>query len=127
MAPMYYRGAKTAVAVFDVTKEVAASQIEAWRAELLQYSEPNVAIVVAGNKADMDHPAFNEEECRRLCERLDLPFFLTSAFTGDGVEETFMAAASLAHSRQPEAASSSNKSVRKLEGSKSFLRDPCIT
>jgi hypothetical protein len=36
----YYRGAKAAVIVFDVTKENAFDRIEYFRNEVLQYADP---------------------------------------------------------------------------------------
>lgn len=91
MAPMYYRGAKMAIIVFDVTKEDSLEKIDSWHKDLIAYAEPNVAISVAANKADQPHPHFNEDEARERCKRLGVQhFFLTSAFTGRCVDELFM-------------------------------------
>ena len=46
----YFRGAKAAVIVFDVTKQKHFDSIEAFRRDILQYADPAVVVAVAGNK-----------------------------------------------------------------------------
>mmetsp|Transcript_23783 Transcript_23783/g.29670 ORF Transcript_23783/g.29670 Transcript_23783/m.29670 type:complete len:202 (+) Transcript_23783:127-732(+) len=90
MAPMYYRGATAAIIVFDVSKENAWNTIQTWQKDLMTYAEPGVVICVAGNKVDLDPaPSFSEEACRASCSSWDATFHLTSATTGQGVDELF--------------------------------------
>lgn len=80
-----------AIIVFDVTKEDSFAKIDSWHKDLVAYAEPDVAISVAANKADQPHPHFNEAEARARCTRIGIHnFVLTSAFTGQGVDELFM-------------------------------------
>jgi Ras family len=42
MAPMYYRGAKAALIVFDLSKGYTVQKLARWRHDLLQYAEEGV-------------------------------------------------------------------------------------
>ena len=88
MAPMYYRGAKAAVLVFDVTNEESFNRVSTWLRDLKAHADPDVVICLAGNKCDKT-PTFNMEECEKEAAALGAKFFKTSALTGDGINEVF--------------------------------------
>ena len=91
MAPMYYRHARIAVLVLDVSKPpLPIEKLDAWRQEIKAHAAPDVTIVVAGNKSDLD--ASSLPGLKEVCNSLQLPFFLTSALSGDGVDDLFNAA-----------------------------------
>lgn len=88
MAPMYYRQAKAAVCVFDVTNEESFHRVSSWLKDLKSHADPNVVVCIAGNKCDK--PAtFNLELCDQFAKSVGSTFFKTSALTGEGVEECF--------------------------------------
>lgn len=88
MAPMYYRGAKAAICVFDVTNEESFKRVNTWVRDLKSHADPNVVICLAGNKCDKA-PAFDLHQCENLAKSLGGAFFRTSAYTGEGVQEVF--------------------------------------
>jgi small GTP-binding protein len=88
MAPMYYRGAKAAICVFDVTNEESFNRVTTWLRDLRAHADPNVVICLAGNKADKT-PTFDLSKCESLARTLGGSFFKTSALTGEGVQEIF--------------------------------------
>lgn len=88
MAPMYYRGAKAAICVFDVTNEESFNRVTTWLRDLRAHADPNVVICLAGNKCDKT-PTFDLSKCDSLARTLGGSFFLTSALTGEGVQEIF--------------------------------------
>lgn len=92
MAPMYYRGAKAAICVFDVSNEESFTRVSTWIRDLRSHADPNVVICLAGNKCDKE-PAFDLTKCEVLAKSLGGTFFKTSALTGDGVHEIFEALA----------------------------------
>ena len=49
MAPMYYRGAKAAVCVFDVTNESSYERVITWLRDLKIHADPNIVVCIAGN------------------------------------------------------------------------------
>jgi small GTP-binding protein len=88
MAPMYYRGAKAAICVFDVTNEESFNRVTTWLRDLRAHADPNVVICLAGNKSDKT-PTFDLSKCESLARTLGGSFFKTSALTGEGVQEIF--------------------------------------
>lgn len=88
MAPMYYRGAKAAVLVFDVTNEESFRRITTWLRDLRAHADPDVVICLAGNKSDRTS-TFDMKIAEEEAAGLGAKFFLTSALTGDGVNEVF--------------------------------------
>ena len=48
MAPMYYRGAKAAVCVFDVTNESSYERVITWLRDLKIHADPNIVVCIAG-------------------------------------------------------------------------------
>ena len=54
LAPMYYRGAKAAVVVYDITDRKSFTKAQDWVNELKQQCGPNLIISVVGNKVDLE-------------------------------------------------------------------------
>ena len=88
MAPMYYKQAKAAVCVFDVTNEESFHRISSWLRDLKQHADPNVVVCIAGNKCDKG-ASFDLAECSKFADSNEAKFFPTSALSGEGVEEMF--------------------------------------
>lgn len=54
------------------------------------YSWDNAQVVLVGNKSDLEHErAVTREQGEQLAGQLGLPFFETSARSGENVSETF--------------------------------------
>lgn len=88
MAPMYYRGAKAAVLVFDVTNEESFQRVTTWLRDLRAHADPDVVICLAGNKCDKT-PTFDLTTAEEEAVKLGCKFFQTSALTGVGINEVF--------------------------------------
>jgi small GTP-binding protein len=88
MTPMYYRGAKAAICVFDVTNEDSFSRVASWLKDLKAHADPNVVICIAGNKCDRSS-SFDINKANELAISNNGLFFRTSAMTGEGVEQLF--------------------------------------
>lgn len=88
MAPMYYRGAKAAICVFDVTNEESFNRVTTWLRDLRAHADPNVVVSLAGNKCDRP-PAFDLSKCDTLAKSIGGSLFMTSALTGEGINEIF--------------------------------------
>jgi len=88
MAPMYYRHAKAAICVFDVTNEESFHRVASWLRDLKQHADPSVVIALAGNKCDK--PAkYDLKMCDELAASVGASFHKTSAVTGEGVNQVF--------------------------------------
>jgi GTPase SAR1 family protein len=77
------------IIVFDVTDQKSFDDVEKWFDEIRKY-EPNVNIVLVGNKNDLNEKRkVSFEDSKKLADKLQIPYFETSAKEGVGVNETF--------------------------------------
>lgn len=91
LAPMYYRGAASAVIVFDVTQASSFERAKKWVHELRQnVSNPDLVIALVGNKVDLaDQRAVAEADARNYAAETNLLYFESSAKTNVNVLEVF--------------------------------------
>lgn len=89
MAPMYYRGAKAAICVFDLTNNTTFERLNTWIRDLKNHADPNVVICIAGNKCDKAGASRDIESFEEYARSVNGSFFLTSALTGIGIQEIF--------------------------------------
>ena len=88
MATMYYRNAKAAICVFDVSNEESFNRVASWLSDLRQNADPEVVVTIVGNKCDKK-PSFDLATCARFAEEPNVKFFKASALTGENVDEVF--------------------------------------
>lgn len=50
----YYRGAAGALLVYDVTRRETFESLATWLEDARQHANPNITIMLIGNKADLD-------------------------------------------------------------------------
>ena len=55
LAPMYYRGAAAAIIVYDITRPNTFKTLKNWVEELRNQGPKDIAIAIAGNKADLQN------------------------------------------------------------------------
>ncbi|KAK9689961.1 hypothetical protein RND81_09G094500 [Saponaria officinalis] len=86
----YYRGAVGALLVYDVTRKVTFENTARWLSELRDHTDPNIVVMLIGNKSDLRHlVAVSTEEGRIFAEREGLFFMETSALDATNVENAF--------------------------------------
>lgn len=51
---MYYRGAAAAILVYDITRSSTFKTLQNWVEELKSKGPKDIAIAIAGNKADLE-------------------------------------------------------------------------
>ena len=89
----FYRGARGCFLVFDLTRNNTLNSVKAWK-KGLESVEEDVIYFLIGNKADLkEQVAVSQESIDAIVEELNLPkdsFFITSAKTGEKVEEAFV-------------------------------------
>lgn len=86
----YYRGAVGALLVYDITKRQTFDNIQRWLRELRDHADSNIVIMLAGNKADLNHlRAVSSEDAEILAEKEGLSFLETSALEAINVENAF--------------------------------------
>ncbi|CAN0897459.1 Ras-related protein Rab11D [Linum grandiflorum] len=86
----YYRGAVGALLVYDVTRHSTFENAARWLRELRDHTDPNMVVMLIGNKSDLRHlVAVQTEEAKAFAERETLYFMETSALTATNVESAF--------------------------------------
>lgn len=86
----YYRGAVGALLVYDISKKLTFDSIDRWLKELRDHADPNMAIMLVGNKKDLSHlRAVTTEDAAMYAKVNKLNFIETSALDSSNVEEAF--------------------------------------
>lgn len=87
----YYRGASSALLVYDITRRETFNHISRWLEEARQHSENKMAIMLIGNKNDLEHRrVVSTEEGKEFADAHGLIFMETSAKTSFNVELAFI-------------------------------------
>lgn len=94
MAPMYYRGARAAMLVFDLGNEDSFHHAMSWLKDLKAHADPDVIICLVGNKCDR-HITVDIKSIESLASSIDAKFVKCSALTGEGVDAAFKALSTL--------------------------------
>ncbi|RWV88332.1 hypothetical protein GW17_00049588 [Ensete ventricosum] len=84
------RGAIGALLVYDVTRHATFENVERWLKELRGHTDPNIVVMLIGNKSDLRHlVAVPTEDGEAYAERESLYFMETSALEATNVENAF--------------------------------------
>ena len=80
LAPMYYRNSSAAVVVYDVSRSASFDTLRNWISELQAQGPKDIAIAIAGNKADLvDKREVETRVAKEYAEEIGALFFETSA------------------------------------------------
>ncbi|CAI6098615.1 unnamed protein product [Clonostachys chloroleuca] len=92
----YFRGASGALLVFDLSRRQTFQHVTDWLNDLRQIAEPDIVVILVGNKADLARQEKNErevtrEEAEEWAKRNGVMEYVeTSAKSGENVEKAFM-------------------------------------
>ena len=88
---MAYRGAKGVFLVCDLTRKETLNSLLKWNDSIIKITDEIPTIILA-NKCDLiGHRDITDDEIQDLASQLnDAPVIITSAKTGDNVEEAFL-------------------------------------
>jgi small GTP-binding protein len=82
-----YKGASGAFIVMDITRKETLNTFNSWVNSLYKITG-EIPIVVLANKHDLN-PAFGRPEIEAVLEEHEFPYILTSAKTGENVNDAF--------------------------------------
>ena len=86
----YYKGAKGAFIVYDITRKNTFDNIDKWISDLKTNGDKNIAIVLIGNKSDLeDKREVSNEDGIKKSEEFKIAFMETSALNGDNLNNAF--------------------------------------
>lgn len=86
----YYRGAVGALIVYDISRRTTFDSVSRWLDELKTHSDTTVAMMLVGNKCDLENIRdVSVEEAKSLAESEGLFFIETSALDSTNVKMAF--------------------------------------
>lgn len=87
----FYGGANAAFIVVDRTRPDCLQSIKKWYDEIVRFVEKDINIILVGNKTDLvDKIVISEEEIKYYAEENNFFYILTSAKTGENVNDAFL-------------------------------------
>ena len=86
----YYKGAKGALLVYDISRKSTFENIDNWLLDLKTNGDKDILIILIGNKADLlEKREVSIEEAQTKAEQYNIAFLETSAKTGDNIVKAF--------------------------------------
>jgi len=90
LAPMYYRNSSAAIVVYDISRSATFDTLRNWVAELQAQGPKDIAIAIAGNKADLaDKREVETRVAKEYADEIGALFFETSAKEDLNVSQLF--------------------------------------
>lgn len=90
LAPMYYRNAKIAFIVYDVSSAKSFESVMYWVEELRQNTGNDMIIAIVGNKCDLDSKRVVDfEKAENFAKSVNGVYIETSAKSGYGIDQLF--------------------------------------
>ena len=80
----YYKGAKGALIVYDITRKNTFDNIDKWITDLKLNGDKNLCIIILGNKREI-----NKNDGIKKAEMYKTAFLETSALNGDNISKAF--------------------------------------
>lgn len=94
MAPYrkkFYEGANCAFIVLDRTRADSLKNVVKWYNEIKNYVQKEINVILVGNKSDLlDKILVSEEDIRDVANKYKFNYIITSAKTGESVNEAFV-------------------------------------
>ena len=86
----YYKGAKGALLVYDITNKKSFDNLDRWISDLKTNGDEKISIVLLGNKSDLESQrVISTEEGKNKAELFKFAFMETSALNGSNIEKAF--------------------------------------
>ena len=86
----YYKGAKGAFIVYDITRKETFDNVERWYYDLKNSSDKNPTIMLIGNKSDLESQRqVSKENGEEKAKSFELAFLEMSALSGENLEKGF--------------------------------------
>ncbi|XP_063546820.1 ras-related protein Rab-21 [Cydia strobilella] len=91
LGPIYYRNSNGAILVYDITDEDSFVKVKNWVKELKKMLGPDIVLLIAGNKIDLEHErTVPLEEAESYAAMVGAKHFYTSAKLNQCVEDLFL-------------------------------------
>jgi len=86
----YYKGAKGAFIVYDITRKQSFDSVEKWVNDVTAVADKKITIILIGNKCDLeDQRQITKEQGEEKANKLEIAFLETSAYSGENLDKAF--------------------------------------
>lgn len=89
LTSQYYRDAKIALIVFDLTNPATLNSVTEWYNRLNDANQGQVVVCLVGNKNDLPNRQVSQEQGEAVAQEIQALYRETSAVTGKGITEVF--------------------------------------
>ena len=90
MITTYYKGAKGALLVYDITKKNTFDNIDNWLKELISINSNKMSISLIGNKSDLSLlREVPEKDAQAKANKYGIKFYETSALDSSNIKQAF--------------------------------------
>ena len=89
----YYKNAEGMILIFDVTEKKTFDQVGDWVTSIMENKQKDAKVILVGNKIDCEERVITKEQGEELAQKYQLPYYETSASTGQNVQKIFEALA----------------------------------
>ena len=87
----YYKGAKGALIVYDITNKFSFDSVDKWVQDLNSYGDKTITLLLVGNKSDLEEKRqILKENGEEKAKCFNLGFIETSACSGDNIDQAFV-------------------------------------
>ena len=86
----YYKGAKGAFIVYDITRKGTFESVDKWVSDLKASADKKITLLLIGNKCDLeDQRQITKEEAEQKAKSFEVAYLETSALSGENLEKAF--------------------------------------
>ena len=86
----YYKGAKGAFIVYDITRKETFESVDKWINDIITTCDKGLTIILIGNKSDLESQRqISKEQGEEKAKSFELAFLETSALSGENLEKGF--------------------------------------
>ena len=90
MTSAYFKGAKGAFIVYDITRKATFESVDKWLNDLRVTADKKLSVIIIGNKCDLENQReVNKEQGEEKAKSNGIAFMETSALSGENIEKAF--------------------------------------
>ena len=90
MTSAYFKGAKGAFIVYDITNKSSFESVDRWLNDLRVSADKNLTVIIIGNKCDLEQQRdVKKEQGEEKSKSNGVAFMETSALSGENIDKAF--------------------------------------